>query len=104
MSTEAIIRDYFDGWLKSDRAKVRSYLADNLKFRSPADNFDDADSFLDACWKYSRDFSEMTFEHSVFAADSGYIVYTSGDLCSGELIKIHDGKISEIYVTFNPTY
>jgi ketosteroid isomerase-like protein len=104
MTTEAIIRDYFDGWLKSDRDKVRSCLADDLKFWSPDDNFDDADSFLDACWKYSEHFAEMTIEHGVYASDSGYIVYTSGDLCSGELIKIRDGKICEIYVTFNPTY
>jgi ketosteroid isomerase-like protein len=104
MTTAAIIKDNFDGWLEGDRDKVRSYLADDLKFRSPSDNFYDADSFLNACWKYSQDFSQMTIEHGVFAADSGYIVYTSGDLWSGELIEIRDGKICEIYVTFNPTY
>jgi hypothetical protein len=43
MSTQQIIADYYRAWIESDREKARSLLTDNLKFRSPSDNFDSAD-------------------------------------------------------------
>ena len=67
------------------------------------DNFDSADTFLDKCWSYSKDFNEMEYLHEVYADNSGYIVYRMGDFWVGELIKCKDGKITEIYVTFKPT-
>ena len=41
--------------------------------------------------------------HEVFAEDGGYLVYSFGDFAAGELVKLEDGKIREIYVTYNPT-
>ncbi len=103
MSSETIIRDYYGRWLSGDRDAARALLADDLKFRSPADNFDSADAFLDKCWVLSEQFNSMDVVHQVYDGDSGYLVYHTGDFCAGELIKLRDGRIAEIYVTFNPT-
>lgn len=45
----------------------------------------------------------MTMLQEVYADDSAFIAYTSGDFTVGEFIKIRDGGIAEIFVTFNPT-
>jgi ketosteroid isomerase-like protein len=103
-TTREIILRYYDGWVESDRECVRSLLADDLHFKSPDDEFDDADSFLAQCWKLADGFREMNVAHSIFAEDGGYLVYTFGDFSIGELVKVRDGRITEIYVTYNSTY
>jgi ketosteroid isomerase-like protein len=102
--TKSITDAYYQGWVRSDRDAVRSLLADDLLFRSPEDDFDAADEFLDACWKFAEGFDAFTVEHAVYAEDGAYVVYTFGDFACGELLKIENGKISEIFVTFNPTF
>ena len=103
MTTEPIIKAYFGHWLKGDREAARASLADDLTFRSPADNFESADAFIDKCWALSEQFNTMDILHQVYDDDGGYLVYRTGDFCCGELHKVRDGRISEIYVTFNPT-
>jgi len=103
MSTKQVIADYYRAWIDGDRDKARSLLADSLKFRSPSDNYDSADEFFDCCWKYSEGFNEMPMLHEDYGTDSGYIAYRIGDMANGEFIRTRDGKIDEIYVTFNVT-
>ncbi|MGI9383097.1 MAG: hypothetical protein ACR2PO_08070 [Methyloligellaceae bacterium] len=103
MTTESVIMDYYGSWLNGDRDRARSLLADDLKFRSPQDNFDTADAFLGTCWKLSESFDAMDVIHEVFDASGGYLVYRSGSFLCGEFVKVRDGRIAEIYVTFNPT-
>ena len=103
MNTEDILASYYDAWLRTDRAAARAHLCDDLVFRSPKDAFASADEFLGACWQYAEDFTEMTLLHGVYADESAYIVYRSADFCVGELHKFRDGKIAEVYVTFDPT-
>ena len=103
MTSEEIIRDYYQAWIDSDRDRARAFLADDLKFRSPDDEFDTADSFLDKCWVFSEGFDRMDMVHELYGEAGGYIVYSFGEFACGELIKTRDGKIVEIYVTFQPT-
>lgn len=103
MGAKEIIKAYYDAWLKSDRDRARSFLTDDLKFRTPNDSFDSADAFLDACWRHAAGFNTMTMLQEVYADDAAFIAYTSGDFTVGEFIKIRDGGIAEIFVTFNPT-
>ena len=103
MTVEAVIKGYYDQWLKGDRTAARAALADDLTFRSPADNFDSADAFIEKCWHLSEQFNTMDVVHEVYGDGGGYLVYRTGDFCCGEFHKVRDGKISEIYVTFNPT-
>lgn len=104
MNSKTIIKKYFDGWVRDDKDKVRFYLADGLKFRSPEENYDSADSFIEACWKHAEKMPRFDVIHEVYDNDGGYVVYSTGGFVSAELLKIRNGKIYEIYVTFHPTH
>ncbi len=103
MTPHEIVEQYYECWLRSDRDGARALVADDLKFRSPQDDFDRADDFFEKCWAFSEGFDEMKVEHRVADAEAVYLVYSSGDFACGELHKVRDGKITEIYVTFEPT-
>ena len=100
---DIILRDYFAAWIRSDRDCVRSLLHDDLVFRAPDDSFDSADAMLGACWKHADGMTAMDVIHEVYGADAAYIAYKTGDLVVGEYMRLRDGRIAEIYVTFNPT-
>jgi hypothetical protein len=101
--TQTLVKAYYDSWLQSDRQSARACLDDNLVFHSPQDNFNKADTFLEKCWIFAEGFDEMHYLHELYAADGAYVVYRSGEFCCGELLKLRDGRICEIYVSFNPT-
>jgi len=102
MNIKKITYDYYQAWVDNDREKVRSLLDSQLKFRSPKDSFDNAEDFVEYCWKYAEGFDIFNVKHEVYDENSCYVVYGSIDFCCGDLLKIRDGKIYEIYVTFNP--
>ena len=104
MSIQETIETYYRCWVDNHRELARSLLADDLTFRSPEDNFDGADAFLDACWKYADKTDEIAIVHSVYGEAGGYVVLRMGDFHSGELVKVRNGLICEIYVTFNVTH
>ena len=103
MNIKEIIHNYFQAWVDHGAATARSYLVPSLKFKAPSDEFDNADDFIETCWKFAEDFNYINYVQEVYSDDCCYVVYKSKDLCSGELIKLKDDKITEIYVTFNPT-
>jgi hypothetical protein len=103
MNSKEIVETYYQCWIDSNREKARSFLADDLKFSSPQDKFESADDFINACWALSESFHSMDVLHTVYDDEGAYIVYKGESFCAGELLKIKDGKIQEIYVTFDPT-
>ncbi len=103
MTPEETIKSYYRCWVTNDRSGARALLADKLTFRSPQDNFDNADDFIETCWRYAEQFNSFDIQHAVYDTKAAYIVYGSETFCCGELIKLQDDKISAIYVTFNPT-
>ncbi len=102
MNIKEIVYDYYLSWVNNDREKVQSLLDPNLKFRSPKDSYESADAFLENCWKYAEGFNVFNVKHEVYDVECCYVVYGSIDFCCGDLLKIRNGKIYEIYVTFNP--
>ena len=98
-----IIAIYYNSWVINDKISAREQLADNLLFRSPNGNYDSADIFMDACWQFSEHFSEFNLLHQAYEENKAYIIYPIDNIYIGEFIKFKDGKISEIYVSFNPT-
>lgn len=103
MSTEQIVNDYYSAWVNNDRDAARALLADNLIFRAPTDKFDSADEFMNTCWQYAEALTELKWEHTVFGEEAAYISYHVGGMVVGEFIRVSDGRISAIYVTFNVT-
>lgn len=103
MYTKDIIEQYYQAWIDKDEARARSFLDDDLIFRSTVDNFDSSELFMEKCWQFSNAFTELNLIHEVYDDNGGYIVYRLSNLNIGELIKIVNGKITAIYVTFNVT-
>jgi hypothetical protein len=102
-SPKDIIAIYYNSWVINDKPSAREQLAEDLLFRSPNDNFDTADAFMNACWQFSEFFTKFNLLHQVYGENKAYIIYPMDKIYIGEFIKFKDGKISEIYVSFNPT-
>ena len=89
--------------VSNDRSGARSRLADDLIFRSPMNDFDGADAFLDCCWEYAEGFNSYQPVQEAYDDNSAYVAYGVGEMKVGEFIRMRDGKISEIHVTFKVT-
>lgn len=103
MSAQRIIERYYQSWVDDDREAVREVLAEDVKFRSPTADCDGADAFLQECWDHSEGFDRFDVVHAVYGELSGYVAYRAGSFCCGEFVRVADGRITEIYVTFDPT-
>ncbi len=103
MDTKAILKNYYAAWLSSDREAARNHLCDDLKFHSPQDKFKTADAFLGECWQYADQFRDMKLLQEAYSADAAFIAYRFNEHLVGEFHRFRDGKIAEVYVTFNPT-
>ena len=71
---DAIVSRYYAAWKDRDRHTLLSLVTPGLEFRSPIDNFDGAEAFLDACLDA---FGGMTVNitHRLFGSDEGWIAY-----------------------------
>ena len=103
MSIRALVERYYQNWVTNDRDGARAALADNFRFRSPAENCDGADEFMERCWGHAAGFDKFDVVKSVYDDESGYVVYRTSTFCCGEFLKVENGKISEICVTVDPT-
>lgn len=103
MDCKRIITDYYNCWVKNDREGARALQTDDLLFRSPSDICDGADDFMDSCWQYARGFESYAPVQEAYGEASAYVAYPVGTMHVGEFIRLRDGKISEIWVTFKVT-
>ena len=62
-----------------------------------------ADAFLDCCWEYAAGFNSFEPVQEAYGGNTAYVAYGVGDIKVGEFIRMRDGKISEIWVTFRVT-
>jgi len=100
---EEIIYNYYNAWVYNKKEKVILTLSENLIFKSPNEEYTSASQFIDSCWKYAAHFKSFNLIEGIFSNQSAYIIYKMGNIHIGELIKTKNNKITEIYVTFNPT-
>ena len=103
MDGRKMVADYYGYWVSGDRSAARALLADDLRFRSPMDNFDSADAFFEKCWQYAEGFTDFSPVQEVYADNSAYVAYDVGGMMVGEFIRFRDGRICEIWVSFNVT-
>lgn len=103
LTVKEIILNYYTAWVENDYTKAKSFISENLKFKSPDDQFNSAESFLNECWQYAELFTAFIIIQEVYSEYDAYIVYKMDKLNVGEFIKTKNGEITEIYVTFNPT-
>lgn len=103
MMTESIIKTYFGAWVSGDQEKARSLVHNDLRFRSPQDGFDSAEDFFETCWHLNEGFAALDVVQEVYDESSGYIAYRVDGMVNGEFVRLREGKITEIYVTFGVT-
>lgn len=103
MSAKEIIHDYYAAWEASDREAARALVHDDLKFRAPQDQFDNAEDFFAVCWQHAENFRGMRMLQEVYEDDKAFIAYMFGNFTVAEFHRMRDGKIAEVYVTMNPT-
>lgn len=103
MEIRQLISEYYGCWVGNDRAGARALLADDLVFRSPMHDFDGADEFMNCCWQYAAGFSSFEPVQEAYGGNTAYVAYGVGDIKVGEFIRMRDGLISEIWVTFRVT-
>ncbi len=100
---EEIIKDYYNAWVNNNKERVNLILSDNLIFKSPNEEYTSASQFIDSCWKYATHFKSFNIIEGIYSNQTAYILYKMGNMYIGGLIKTKNNKITEIYVTFNPT-
>jgi len=98
-----LVNAYYQCWAKRDREGARALMADDMKFRSQWDKFDDPDAYLDECWGLRADVqSVMVFESCVegekgfFASE--WLVNDGTSFGDAAYIEARDGKIGRVVV------
>lgn len=97
MTNAELMKSYFNAWLCGDKATVAGMLADDMKLTSPQESYDTAESFLEACWKYSEEFQSIEIIHIVSEGAATMLCYEGtfkdGKYRMCEYYEIVEGKI-----------
>ena len=104
MTPEKTIERYFQGWADRDREAIVGAVAPSFQFRSPIDDFDGIDAFLDKCLEPFGG-GKLDFKSRVFGDREAFVAYEmpgpKGPMHVAEHMRFtEDGKISAIRVYF----
>ena len=104
-STQALILDYFQSWQVGDFELFANTLADDVELRGTFSV--SGKTQLVAAVEAGNPWEDVTLIDSSFDATGGTIVYTATDKTNGkpqqvaELIRVVDGKISEVTIVWS---
>jgi hypothetical protein len=106
LSTRELIQAYYNAWANQDRDSVRDLLADDLDFRSAQDRFNQADEFLNACWRFSDGIVGVNYLREIYSQDKAFVVlnwmYADGScFIDAEYLCISSEQVCEILVVNN---
>jgi ketosteroid isomerase-like protein len=98
-----LVNSYYQCWAKKDREGARAMLADDLRFRSQWDKFDNADAYLDECWKLRADVESVQVFETAVEGDRGFfaaewLVNDGTSFGDASFIQVEDGKIKRVVV------
>ena len=79
MTNKERLHNYYHAWVKNQKNEARSFLADDLRFTSPMDSFDGANTFMDKCWGFAENFNEVKFIREIYDDEQAFIMYLAGD-------------------------
>jgi len=108
-SNEAIIRAYFEGWVKKDWNQVAAQLADGFTFTSPApDDHISIEKFKEKCWIQAEhirkfDFVQIMEKENEAMAIMQVITTDNKIIRNVEYFHFSNGKIESIEVFFGGT-
>ncbi len=94
---------YFQGWADRDREAILDCVAPTFQFRSPLEDFDSIDAFLDACLERFGG-HQLKLSSQVYTNSEGFVAYEmqgpTGPMPIAEHLRFTDGKISAVRVYF----
>jgi hypothetical protein len=103
MSLLDLVNSYYQCWARKDRDGARALLADDVRFRSQWDKFDDADAYLEECFKLRADVESVQVFETAVEGDKGFfasewLVNDGTSFGDASFIESEGGKIKRIIV------
>ncbi len=103
MNVLDLVNSYYQCWGRKDRDGARALLADDVRFRSQWDRFDDADAYLEECFKLRADVVSVQVFESVVEGDKGFfatewLVSDGTSFGDASFIQVSGGKIVRLVV------
>ncbi len=98
-----LVNAYYQCWARKDRDGARALLADDLRYRSQWDRFDNADEFLEECFKLRADVVSVQVFQSAVEGDNGFfatewLVSDGTSFGDASFIRVSGGKIVRLVV------
>jgi ketosteroid isomerase-like protein len=98
-----LVNAYYQCWARKDRDGARALLADDVRFRSQWDRFDDADAYLEECFKLRADVVSVQVFESAIEGEKGFfatewLVSDGTSFGDSSFIEVNDGKIVRLVV------
>ncbi len=103
-TTRKIVEGYSKAWTSGDIETARSYLADDLEFRGSIDNFNDADSLINAISVFLNILNSVQTISTFYDESEAILMYdcvTDSPAGTIRTFKIDGGKIKEIKLVFD---
>jgi ketosteroid isomerase-like protein len=109
-NAEEIVRAFYAAYRARDRARFEQLMAADFAFVSPYDDHIDRATYFARCWAPGDKQREFRIEQIALAgSDSVYLTYkveVDGGKAfrNTELLRLRDGKVSQVHVFFGETY
>jgi hypothetical protein len=103
----AVANSYISAWLGKDFGTLRDLLADNVTFRGPLAQLDNADNCVRGLQQMSQIVTDIVV-HEQLADDTDVITWfdlhttVAPPVPTANWSHVEDGKITRIQVTFDP--
>ena len=106
MAAAEVVARYHEAMGSGDVQTARSLLADDLRFKGPIDEFDNADDYLQALGRLAQIVTGTDVQKVVADADDVVTIYDLHTSAGGtspvaEWATVRDGKIAELRVYFD---
>ena len=102
MDDKQIVMEWLEGWKEEDRKKL--IIADDLHHISPDSHFENADTFMDACWgklgPFDYELKKIISEGDTVAVWYEFIGSDGARKPICEWFTIKDGLVKEIRVFY----
>ena len=109
MTTQDVVKGYFQAWTRRDLPKARSFLADNLAFQGSIDRFQNADDFVRALGGFLQMLTDVRLVGEFYSDQDAMMLYDcvtptpAGTIRTAEYFRVADGKIQQILLVFDAT-
>jgi hypothetical protein len=107
MTTKQVAQQYFEAWATKQYERVRTLMADDLKWESPLNNFARADDVMPGFRRFVDGVKSARLLKLAADGDDAALLYDCelpfGTLRMTTWLHIEGGKLRSMQLTFDPT-